>query len=288
MSGPQEKPTSPVQASTDAEARLLSLAVHAPGHPVVHACDDIAATAGPMILAAIDDRILKTGVCRLALSGGSTPAPTYAWLREHIPHAWYSQLLITWVDERHLQLDAPTGPGNWASFHGDSNLRLAYQHWLKDVPIAPQNVLPLSLGGQIGPQVVRFGRAFLAQFAGRVDVAIIGAGPDGHIASIFPDHPSMAVQDVCFAVHDSPKPPLQRVSLALSVLNRSGATFVLARGEAKAAMLQLAYDGAPELPLSHLRPEGELHWVLDRGAAHKIVSEWAASNVQPSDHAETT
>lgn len=255
-------------------SRLLSLAVHTPGQPVVHACDDIAGTAGPMILAAIDDRILKTGVCRIALSGGSTPAPVYEWLREFIPDNWYPQLRITWVDERHLQLDAPSGPGEWQSFHSDSNLRLAYQHWLKDVPIEPNNVLPMSLGGQIGPQVLRFGRAFLSLFAGRVDVAIIGAGADGHIASLFPDHPGLAVQDVCFAVHDSPKPPRQRISLTLPVLNLSGATFVLARGEAKAAMLELAYDGAEELPLSHLRPTGALHWVLDRSAAHKIVSGW--------------
>ncbi len=256
------------------QQRALSLAIHAMARPIVHVADDLTLTAGPMILAAIEDRIIKTGICRLGLSGGSTPAPIYAWLAEHVPHNWYSQLRITWVDERHLPLDAPTGPGEWQSFHAESNLRLAYQHWLKDAPIEPSQVLPMSLGGAIGAQVVRFGRTFMAQFSGRLDVTIIGVGPDGHIASIFPDHPGMQVDDVCFAVHDSPKPPRERISLALPVLNSSDFTFVLARGEAKSAMLELAYDGSQELPLSRLRPQGALHWVVDREAGQKIVARW--------------
>ena len=257
------------------EGPTPSIAIWSGARPAVHACEDIAAVAGPMILAAIEDRILKTGICRLGLSGGSTPAPTFRWLRDHVPYAWYPQLRVTWVDERHLPLDAPTGPGHWQTFHADSNLRLAYEHWLKDVPIDPASVLPMSLGGAIEPQVVRFGRAFLSLFAGKLDVCVLGAGPDGHVASIFPSHPGMAVDDLCFAVHDSPKPPRERISLALPVLNKADFTFVLARGQDKAAMLELAWDGADDLPLSHVKPTGQLHWVLDRDAAAKIVARWA-------------
>ena len=252
------------------------LTIHAPGRPAVHVCDDLAETAGPMVRAAMADRIRQTGRCRLALSGGSTPAPLYAWLRDHVPRAWYDQLFVTWVDERHLAEPTPHEPCDWRAFHADSNLRLAYEHWLGAVPLAPSHVLPMSFGGAIGPQVVRFGRAFLSQFNGEVDVALLGAGPDGHVASLFPGHPGLAVHDVCFAVHDSPKPPPERISLALPVLNRSAYTFVLARGADKAAMLTAAYHGDSALPLTRLTPAGALHWVLERSAALGIVAAWSA------------
>lgn len=261
---------------TAAHASHGSLTIHTPGRPAVHVCDDLAATAGPMVRAAMDDRIRKTGRCRLALSGGSTPAPLYAWLRDHVPHAWYAQLWVTWADERHLPQTSPREPGDWRAFHTDSNLRLAYEHWLGAVPLAASHVLPMSLGGAIGPQVVRFGGAFLNQFHGAVDIAILGAGPDGHIASLFPGHPGLAVQDICFAVHDSPKPPSERITLALPVLNQSAFTFVLARGDDKAAMLAAAYHGDTALPLARLNPTGALHWVVARSAATDIVAAWCA------------
>lgn len=257
---------------------MLSLAMHAPGRPVVHVCDDIARTAGPMIAAAIEGRILKRGVCRLGLSGGSTPGPVHSWLRDNLPAAWYEQLLITWVDERHLPLDAPSGPGQWQSFHADSNLRAAYETWLADAPISAERVLPMSLGGAIERQVLRFGRTFLSQFAGGLDIAILGAGPDGHIASLFPDHPGLLVNDVCMAIHDSPKPPAQRITLSMNVLAQADFVFVLASGEGKAGMLKRALDGDDGLPLSRLQPTGDdghagaYHWILDKGAASAIVA----------------
>jgi len=259
-------------------AVLHSAARGQDARPVVHVTDDLAATAGPMIAAAIEDRLLKTGRCRIGLSGGGTPGPVYAWLRDNLPADWYQRLLITWVDERHLALDAPAGPGAWRSFHADSNLRGAYEHWLGDVAIDPSAVLPMSLGGRIEDQVVRFGRAFLTQFGGRLDVSILGAGPDGHIASLFPDHPGLQVDDVCLAVHDSPKPPRQRITLALPVLNAADFTFLLARGENKAAMLRRAYNNDRALPLAHIRPQGALHWVLDRPAASELLRTWTEAD----------
>ncbi len=257
---------------------MSALALHHPGKPVVHVTDDLGATAGPMLAAAIRDHIRDNGRCRLGLCGGGTPAPVFAWLRDHLPHSVYEQLLITWVDERHLPLDAPTGPGHWQSFHGDSNLRTAYEHWLADVPIDPTRVLPMSLGGAMQDQVVRFGRSFLALFGGRLDVTVLGAGPDGHIASLFPGHPGLEVDDICLAVHDSPKPPPQRITLAMPVLNAAAVTIVLARGHAKAAMLRAALSADTTLPLGRLAPRGAYHWVLDRPAAAAILADERAAD----------
>lgn len=245
--------------------------VNSPLGAHLHVAADVAAVAGHHIQEAIERSVQRSGRCRIGLAGGSTPAPAFAWLRAHLPAAVYGQLWITWVDERHLPL-AEGRDGDWQRFGADSNLRLAYEHWLAHVPVVPQQVLPMTFGGELKADVVRFGRAFVTAFDGGLDVSVLGVGPDGHIASIFPDHPGLDVDDVCFAVHDSPKPPPQRISLGLPVLRRAGATFVLATGAGKAAVLARAWQGDAALPLGRLHTNTPAHWIVDPAAAAGILT----------------
>lgn len=238
--------------------------------PTVHVAPQIADVAGPLIAEAIGRCVRSQGRCRLGLSGGGTPRSTYAWLRRHLPREAYGHLQVTWVDERHLPVQSET-PGDWQAFDADSNLRLAYDEWLGHVPLPVDRVLPMSLGGDLKAQVVRFGRSFLDQFGGALDVTVLGVGPDGHIASLFPGHPALDVDDVCLAVHDSPKAPAERVSLTLPVLRRARYTFLLAEGAKKAEVLLRAYQGDADLPLGRLQPQGDAQWVLDADAAAEIV-----------------
>lgn len=255
---------------------------HSSGRPVVHVSEAPAATAGALIAGAIEAQVGAHGRCRLGLSGGSTPAPVYAWLRDHLPPALYPHLRVTWVDERHLPLQPPSERPDWQRFAPDSNLRLAWEHWLAHVPIDPAQVLPMSLGGALDEEVSRFRRHFIALFAGRLDVAVLGAGPDGHIASLFPGHPALLTDDLCLAVYDSPKPPPQRISLTLAVLEATEVAFVLASGQAKAEMLRAALAGDPDLPLGRYAPTGACHWVLDPPAASAIVAQHAATSRDPT------
>ncbi len=254
------------------EAPPPALVLHSAARPDVHVADALAPAYGPLIADAIERSVHATGRCRLGLSGGSTPWPVYAWLRQHLSARCYGQLLVTWVDERHLPVGDAT-PGAWQAFDADSNLRGAYEAWLSHVALPPERVLPMSLGGALEAELLRFGRAFQAQFDGGLDVAILGAGPDGHIASLFPGHPSLDVDDLCLAVHDSPKPPRQRISLALPVLQRAGVAFVLATGAAKQDMLGSAYAGDLSLPVARLRTPGRHRWLLDRQAARAIITQ---------------
>jgi len=255
------------------------IAIHHPApagvQPVVHVCADadrVAAAAGELIAAAITRTVRSRGRCRLALSGGSTPAPIFAWLADHLPRALYAQLSVTWCDERVLPC-APAQPGDWQAFGADSNLRLAFETWLSKVPFDPRRALPLALSGDAGAELVRFGRAFLADFGGAVDVVLLGVGADGHVASLFPGHPALDVEDLCLAVHDSPKPPAERISLALPVIDRARVVIVSATGAAKADVLARTWSGeADDLPIARVRGGGDLHWVLDRGAASGILT----------------
>ena len=69
-----------------------------------------------------------------------------------------------------------------------------------------------------------------------LDVIVLGIGPDGHVASLFPGAPTLDAdaQAVCLAVHDSPKPPPERITLSLEVLRAARACLLLATSASKA------------------------------------------------------
>lgn len=109
---------------------------------------------------------------------------------------------------------------------------------------------------------------------GRFDVVMLGVGPDGHVASLFPGQDSLAVHDrLATGVRESPKPPAERVSLTFDALCRSRAVWLVASGEGKAGAVAAAL--APEgtvaaTPARGVRGEEETVWFLDTGAASGI------------------
>jgi 6-phosphogluconolactonase len=104
----------------------------------------------------------------------------------------------------------------------------------------------------------------------RFDVLLLGMGPEGHVASIFPDSP--AVRDVrpVVAVRDCPKPPPTRVSLGFSAINAAEEVWLLVSGEAKAPAVAAALaEGttAEQLPAAGVHGVRATRWLLDRAAA---------------------
>ena len=77
-----------------------------------------------------------------------------------------------------------------------------------------------------------------------LDVVLLGIGPDGHTASLFPDAPQLEQDLSCLAVHDSPKPPPERITLSLPVLRRARAAVLIVTGAEKAEAVAAAL-GAP-------------------------------------------
>lgn len=107
-------------------------------------------------------------------------------------------------------------------------------------------------------------------------------GPDGHVASLFPNRKEVGnTSDWVLPVTDSPKPPAERITLTLPVLNAARQVVVVAVGASKAEVVQRALEvqalpGA--LPVQLIQPaSGKLTWVLDKAAAHDLrVNDWAA------------
>ncbi|CAN1314158.1 Probable 6-phosphogluconolactonase 1 [Linum perenne] len=111
----------------------------------------------------------------------------------------------------------------------------------------------------------------------KFDLILLGMGPDGHVASLFPNHPALNEKEewVTF-ITDSPKPPPERITFTLPVINSASNVAIVATGESKADALHLAISNAagPDgslLPARMVQPmKGKLVWFLDKPAASKL------------------
>lgn len=225
--------------------------------PRIEVADDLGAAAGPMVVEAIGSTVAARGRCRLAVSGGSAPIGVFRWLAAHLPAELAAATVLTWVDERHVPQDGD----DWRAWSPDSNRRLAWEHWLSQVEVRPREV-PLDAPGTLDEALPVVRARFVAE-VGRVDVILLGAGPDGHIASLFPGHPANGDPGPVIAVRDSPKPPPERLTLSRAVIEDTDLALLVAGGAEKKPMLARARAGDPSLPLGALRPHGAWVWVVD-------------------------
>ncbi len=96
------------------------------------------------------------------------------------------------------------------------------------------------------------------------DICLLGMGPDGHVASIFPNHPSSEPTSAkVIEVRDSPKPPPERISLTIPVLNRSTEVWFLVSGADKAGAVARAVAADPSIPGGRVAGAGGTHFFLD-------------------------
>lgn len=226
---------------------------------VFHAHADIAqwtAAAVSGIAAALHDALEKSSRARLLVSGGSTPAPVYRALAKR-PLAW-PNIDIALVDERWLPVGDP-----------DSNAQLVRETLLVDAAAAA-NFQPLRLPGR------DFADSVIAanQAAQPASVVLLGMGPDGHTASLFPHmrglEQALASTSDYVAVDASGCPGAgpwaQRISLTPAGLAKAGVRVLLVRGEQKRRVIEQALDGANwhELPIRlalHLPGAAlQIHW----------------------------
>ena len=106
----------------------------------------------------------------------------------------------------------------------------------------------------------------------RFDVLLLGMGPEGHVASIFPDSPAIDDQRPVFAVRDCPKPPPTRISLGYAAIGAADEVWVVVSGEGKAEAVARALTGAEprELPAAGVHGSRATRWLLDAAAAARL------------------
>lgn len=106
----------------------------------------------------------------------------------------------------------------------------------------------------------------------RFDVLLLGIGPEGHTASIFPGSPAARDDRTVLEVHDCPKPPPTRVSLGFPAINSAEEIWLVVSGEGKAEAVARGVAGADpeELPAGAVHGRRATRWLLDRSAASKL------------------
>jgi 6-phosphogluconolactonase len=201
-------------------------------------------------------------VAHLALSGGTTPARTYQLLAQKLED--WSEIEVWFADERCV------GPE-----HEASNYRLARETLLDAAPGLEADCVH-RMEGELGPErgaksyasVLRE-RAPIEEGLAVLDVIVLGIGPDGHVASLFPGAPTLDAEapELCLGVHDSPKPPPERITLTLPVLRAARRCVLLATGAGKADAVDTMLDGpSRHVPASLLRRD-RLSVIVDDAAS---------------------
>jgi 6-phosphogluconolactonase len=198
----------------------------------------------------------------IALTGGGVAAKLYREVARRSPAGVdWSHVDVWWGDERFVPADDP-----------ERNARQAREALLDHVAVDPARVHPMPAAGSLSldDAAAAYGREVREHGSGRFDVMLLGMGPDGHVASLFPGHSALDVDDrVAVAVRDSPKPPPERISLTYDALNRSGCVWFVVTGEQKSAAVRAALGGADlhTIPAAGVRGHDETVWFLDEAAA---------------------
>ncbi|MEA3207684.1 MAG: 6-phosphogluconolactonase [Chthoniobacter sp.] len=216
-----------------------------------------ASEAAGFILDEIRLAVAARGLCRLALSGGQTPRRVFAEMVRQSGVPW-NRVQITFSDERCVPPE-----------DADSNFRMARESLLEAVDIPSGNVFRMR--GEIDPEIAaREYEAMLAAVAARFgeprylhDLVLLGMGPDGHTASLFPGSPALAETQRNVIPATGPKPPPQRLTMTLPLLNAARHVAFLVTGADKQPLVEEITAGRTTLPAAQVRPvDGALTWIV--------------------------
>ncbi|MDQ1710303.1 MAG: 6-phosphogluconolactonase [Frankiaceae bacterium] len=183
----------------------------------------------------------------------------------------WSHVDIWWGDERFLATGDP-----------ERNETQARAALLDHVKVDPARVHPVPAAGDAhDPEAAAERYAAALQAAAQpedhglvpqFDVLLLGIGPDGHVASLFPESPAMYDERSVVGVHGAPKPPPNRVSLTLGAINSAREIWIVAAGADKARAVSLALGGAGsmQVPAAAVTGRRRTLWLLDTAAASKL------------------
>jgi 6-phosphogluconolactonase len=198
----------------------------------------------------------------IALAGGSTPRAAYQHLAARCPP--WARADFFFGDERMVPPDAE-----------GSNFKMADDALLHRLPLGDDQVHRIR--GELAPEdaAARAEADLRASVPGdpvpSLDLILLGMGPDGHTASLFPGALELDVTDrLMVPVHRPDMPQPWRVSMTLPVLNAGKRVLVVVGGPEKASMVPRAVARDPSIPAGRLDPAGEFTWLLTEDAAAQL------------------
>jgi 6-phosphogluconolactonase len=223
--------------------------------------DLVAAAAAQLFASEAAAAVAARGVFRVALSGGTTPLLAYRLLADPArPYAVdWPNVQVFFGDERCVP------PG-----HPDRNDRAADEALLGRVPVPEAHVHRVEVLARNASE--RY-EAELRRVFGvpegevpRFDLILLGMGPDGHTASLFPGHAALAeTKRLVVRIAGSPMPPPERVTFTLPLINAARAVAFLVTGAEKREAFLRAVGGDRSVPAGCVLPrDGALHFLVDQ------------------------
>ena len=218
----------------------------------------VAEAAAKNAISTINSAITAHGQATWVLAGGSTPTMAYAILAQsYLDYVDWSKVTFIIGDERIGPLNVPDN--NWQGIE-----EIFLQHIPEATFLRPKSDLTAEEAAdeyqkrlQTLPQV---------NSMPRFDLVWLGMGPDGHTLSLFPDHANFNPHNprLVVPVHNSPKPPADRISLTLHALGGATTTVVLATGESKRDALKQALTPESTLPIAQAAAlHADTLWLVD-------------------------
>jgi 6-phosphogluconolactonase len=245
-------------------------AVPAPRVEVHQSREDLATSVAGAFLRLVTVLQASGEIPQVALTGGGIADEIHreiARLAATDDEIDWSLVDFFWGDERYVAPDSD-----------DRNARKARADLLDHLDVDPARVHEIPATDS-APDVAAAATAYADEVrsvgSGRFHLVMLGVGPDGHVASLFPGFPQLDVDDaIAVPVTGSPKPPPERVSLTYPALNRADEVWFVVSGEDKAEVVGRALATPPpdlhEIPAAGVRGEAETIWFLDRESASRV------------------
>lgn len=229
--------------------------------------DELARATGQRLLDTVIAAQSDGRTARVVLTGGGSGVgllKAITTLPDRDVVDW-SRVEFFWGDERFVSADDPE--------RNDLQARAAL---LDSLPVDPALVHPMAASdGEFGSDVEAAAAAYaeLLGDAPSFDVVMLGIGPEGHVASIFPDSPAVHDSRTVVAVRDCPKPPPTRISLTLPTIRSASQVWIVTAGEGKAHAVATALAGAGEVSLPAAGAVGTARtlYLLDESAAGEVA-----------------
>ena len=241
---------------------------------------EVFATAADLFHAAAEEfvragraAIGAQGRFTVALAGGSTPKALYSLLAANYADFAWSRVFLFFGDERHVL------PSD-----SESNYRMVKESLLAKIAIPAENVFRVPAENSDASAAAAEYEVEVRRFFGlwsdqpkefpRFDLILLGMGPDGHTASLFPDSSALDDQSRLVVANWVAKFNTHRITFTFPVLNHAAEVMFLASGPDKADMLHqvLEWRNTPPLPSQRVQPsDGKLLWMLDEAAAAKLT-----------------
>jgi len=222
--------------------------------------------AADYFLKVYNSSITQQDAFHVALSGGTTPKHLFQLLAKppYIDKIDWSKVSIYFGDERFV-----------AHSHDDSNFKMASQALLNHVNLPKDNIHPVATNMENATVAADNYNQLLAENlpSSRFDLILLGLGPDGHTASLFPGTGILTeTKKLCDAVYVE-KFDSWRTSITFPVINQAKHILLLSEGKGKIDIIQELVNAKPDevkYPIQMIQAENEMRWYIDKAAASGI------------------